>query len=350
MILSQEHAKSIKRVRQNYTTRQDKIRLGMNEHIPSMPEELFQEILKDFTKEIASSYPEIEQSYDALSKFLSQPRDRLLITSGADVAIKTVLETFCKHDDEIVTISPTFAMYAIHTALLGCILREVYCNDKGEASIDSLLSLLKVGVRAVIIANPNGVSGFIFSISDISKLAQKAEEKNILVIIDETYADFGDIDISGLIENFSNLIIIRSFSKNIGMAGLRIGYILTSEYLAEMIEKFKPMVEINSLAVKAIVAICSNKKYLNNAVEIIVNSRYNFANNLRKLGFEVIVGGGNFVLVDFENNRDIICNNLEKNNIEYRVLPSPLKKYIRITVGANNIMDYVIKIISKSLK
>lgn len=342
MISCRKHANNIERVRQNYKTRQNKIRLGMNEYVPSMPEELFKEVMKGFTKEIASSYPEINQAYDSLSKYLSQPRDRLLLTSGADAAIKMTLETFCDPGDEIATISPTFLMYKIHASLLNCKFSEILCDKDGACSLDNLLSLLKTKTKAVIIANPNGVTGFTFSVSNIRNLVEKAEKQNTVVIIDETYADFGGINTSVLLEDFSNLIIIRSFSKNIGMAGLRIGYILTSEHLAGMIEKFKPMMEISSMAVNAIVAICSNKKYLQKAVKNIVVSRGKFADGLADLGYKVIERGGNFVLVDFGDRRKEVLESLEKNNIEYRVFGSPLKKYIRITVGIDEIMSYVL--------
>ncbi|MEA2088351.1 MAG: aminotransferase class I/II-fold pyridoxal phosphate-dependent enzyme [Patescibacteria group bacterium] len=139
-------------------------------------------------------------------------------------------------------------------------------------------------------------------------------------------------------------------SKNIGMAGIRIGYILTSECLAGMIEKFKPMMEVSSLAVNAIVAICSSRKYLKSAVKDIVISRGKFTYGLRDLGYNAIERGGNFILVDFGDKRKEVLESLGKNNIEYRIFGSPLKKYTRITVGKYKIMNYVLKIIRKHNK
>ena len=342
---ARKHTNNIERIRQGYTTRLDKTRLGMNEYVPTMPEELFRKIIGGFSAEIASAYPEVNQAYDALAKFLSQPRDRILLMSGADMAVKTSLETFCELGDSVSTISPTFAMYGVYASLIGCKLEEKFCSNTGECLEVDLLSLAKPGTKAVILANPNGVTGFVFPLNSIRRLVSKAEQQNILIIVDETYVDFGSISTAPLIEEFSNLIIIRSFSKNIGMAGLRIGYILGSEPLVSMIEKFKPMVEINSLAVQAIKVICSDEKYLTNATNQIVNTRKNFAETMREMGFDCSERSGNFVLVDFGKNKESICQCLDKKKIEYKKLPAPLQHYIRITIGTDEIMSRVISIL-----
>ena len=96
MIKEKKYAEKIYRVRQNYNTRLNKLRLGMNEYVCHMPDKLYDEIMKNFNIEKASAYPEVNQAYDALSKYLNQSRERILLTSGADMAIKVVFETFCK--------------------------------------------------------------------------------------------------------------------------------------------------------------------------------------------------------------------------------------------------------------
>ena len=345
MISCRKHLEDVERVKQDYQTRQDKIRLGMNEYVPAMPQELFDKIMKGFGPELASSYPEVNQAYDALANFLEQPKDRLMISNGADPAIKMALETFCNPGDEVASIVPTFAMYKVHTLLLGAKFREVYCDREGQNTKDDLLSLVGPQTKVAILANPSGVTGFVFSVQDIEDLAKKAAKQDTLVVIDETYADFADIDVAPLLDEYSNLVIIRSFSKNIGMAGIRIGYILTSKYLADMIAKLRPMMDVSSLAVRALTTICSDKKYLAEAVEEIKSSRSNFANELKKMNYNIIERGGNFVLINFGNMRDKVISALDKNNVEYRAFSQPLDKYIRITVGTKKVMKIVLDII-----
>lgn len=349
MINCKKNLNDITRTRQEYITRQDRIRLGMNEYVPSMPQALFEKIMYGFTPEIASSYPEINRAYVSLSRHLKQSRDRLILSNGADSAIKMIFETFCGQGDVVSTISPTFAMYKIHSQLMGCVFREVYCDETGECSSDSLNHLLVPETKLVIIANPNGVTGFSFDIDELHNFSRQAEQKDILVVIDETYADFGNIDMSQLIDECSNVIIVRSFSKNIGMAGLRIGYILTNERLSGMIEKCKSMMEINALAAKAVEVICSDDRYVKDAVKEIIDARKKFAVSMTELGFRVMERDGNFVLVDFGSKRDKILKHLIDKKVEIRALGAPLEKYVRFTVGARGIMNLVMEIIKSGL-
>ncbi len=347
MIKEKEFAKNIKRIRQGSDSRMKKLRLGMNEYIPHMPEDLFKKIISNFTIEKASAYPEVNQAYNALSGFLNQKRDRILLASGADMAIKIIFETFCQQGDIVATCAPTFAMYRVHANLLNCKLREISSNNKGEFTEEDLLDLANKSTKLIILANPNGVTGFAFEKNLIIKLLEKSSRANTIVVLDETYANFGEIDMSELLEKYNNLIIVRSFSKNIGMAGIRVGYILSSEYLSGMMEKFKPMMEINSLAVESIKTICSDKKYLNDAVQKIIKARKYVSVEFRERGYEVLERKGNFILVNFEENCSKIETILENNNIEYRKLSRPLEKYIRFTVGTKKIMKNLLNIIGE---
>jgi len=321
----------------------------MNEYIPSMPKPLFKKIIKGFSAEMASAYPEVNRAYDALSQYLKQPNEKLILSNGADGAMKMILETFCDPGDVIATVAPTFEMYKIHSQELDCKLIEVYCGNEGKCSDDVLSQLISPEVKVALIANPNGATGYIFTIDRLREFIKKTERLNILVVIDEVYADFGCIDASSLVDEFSNVIIIRSFSKNVGMAGLRIGYILTAERLARMIGKFKPFREITSLAARAVEVVCSDGKFLRTSVKKIINARKKFANNLRKLELDVIEGGGNFILVDFGKYREAVVKIFVNNNIEFKETPNPLARYIRLTVGLGGVMDQVVDMIRVGL-
>ena len=190
------------------------------------------------------------------------------------------------------------------------------------------------------------MTGYAFSVDELKMLLINAEKFGILVVLDETYADFAPIDATPLLDEFNNLVIIRSFSKNIGLAGLRIGYIVTTEYLSEIIEKFKPMMEINSLSVLAVKYVCSDCDLIKNEVAKVINTRHTFATALNNLGFDVIEKDGNFVLVNFGVWKEKVMEKLVDNNIEFKKLPMPLNNYIRFTIATDEIMQNVVKLIS----
>lgn len=347
MIQEKAHAASIGRIRQDYDTRLDKLRLSMNEYYPSMPETLYDRILSRFSIQRASAYPEVNCAYEALAGYLGVTRDELILANGADAAIATVFSTFCSEHDTVATCAPTFAMYRVRADLMNCHFESVEANETGIVSEEQLLSLARENTRLIVLANPNGVTGQAFSTDSIDRLLKQASKNSTVVLLDEAYASFGDsIDMSGLIALHDNLVIVRSFSKNIGMAGLRIGYILSSQRLIHMLEKFRPMMEINSLAVEAIKEICSDRSYMDMAVAEIKTARTYFADELKKLGYEVIVRSGNFVLVDFGANTPVIMDIMTRNAIECKILAPPLSPYIRITVGCRQIMTSVVQILT----
>lgn len=347
MITEKKYAKNIFRMRQSYDSRLGNIRLSMNEYVPSISKKIFNKIMQSYTPELMSAYPEINPAYFALADFLEQPRDNILLTSGADMAIKIIFETFCYPHDIVATCSPTFAMYKVHANLLNCRFMEVQTDTKGIITEEKLLSLVQDFVKIIILATPSGVTGYTIPEKTIKKLLSEAKARNIVVVLDETYADFDGIDNSHLLKKYHNLIIVRSFSKSMGLAGLRLGYILTTKRLANMLEKFKPMMEINSLAVQALKIICKNKNILKEAVSEIKESRELFAQSLEKLGYQALTRQGNFVLVDFKEDRPRIEELFKQNHVEYRTFSYPLAQYIRLSVGTKELMKKVIQMIEK---
>ena len=345
MIKEKENVRSLKRMRHDYDTRLDRIRLGANEYVPSMPKDLYVKLMNSFNIEKASAYPEYNIAYQALAKYLKVSRDNILLSSGADMAIQAVFQTFCTQGDRVLTCAPTFGMYRVYATLANCEFIEVLSDSEGGFSMDELVSYDYCDVRLVILANPNGNTGHCFSMDEISRLLETTALTDTVTVIDEAYVDFGSVDTSTLIRKFRNLVVIRSFSKSIGMAGIRIGYIIAAEELINMIEKFKPMEEINSLAVEAIKVICSNDFYIKDAVNEIISSRKYFTQTMRELGYSVIERHGNFVLVNFKEQRKQMEEVFDRNLIEYKIFSGVLKNFMRLTIAKKSVMDYVINII-----
>jgi histidinol-phosphate aminotransferase len=343
MIQGRKLSENLTRSRQGYDTRLDKVRLGMNERVPTMPSELFNEIMSGYTIEEASSYPELKSVYSALANYINQPEKRILFAAGADVAIKMTLETFCENGSTIITCSPTYAMYKVYAKMLNCKLKGIMCDEFGNSDLEQLISQSKQGANAIILANPNGVTGFYFSTDELRVLL--SELPNIPIIIDEAYADFACLDSASLLNEFDNLIIIRSFSKNVGFTGLQVGYILANESVIETIEKFKPGTEINSLAAHAVKVLCTKPDLIQKLANETIQTRHKFATDLQKLGFKVIEKGGNFIMVDLGDKKSEIENNLIKNNVEFKSLSAPFNNYIRLTIADAKTMDYIAAII-----
>ena len=315
MIKLRSLSEDIIRPRQDYDTRLDKVRLGMNERYPSMPVDLFNEIMSGYTIEEASAYPELKTVYETLAKYINQSPERILLAGGADVAIKTVLESVSEKGDIWLTCKPTYVMYKVYAKMLDCTLRGLEPDNQGNFDLQQLIEQAKQGVKVVILANPNGVTGFYFNMDEIKQL-----------------------------------IIIRTFSKNVGFTGLQVGYTLAQEHVIKFIEQFKPTIEINSLAARAIKVMCSKPNLLKELVaETIVIRRY-FSAELQKLGFDVVEKGGNFILVDFGKDSKQIQTALNSYNIEFKPAYKPFESYARFAIADKKTMDFVLQVIKNVLK
>ena len=342
MVEEKIYAKKVSRPKINYDERLTKVRLGMNEYRPNISKKLCEKILENMNAEKLSSYPNINSAYTALSKYLNIDKENLLITSGADMAIRIIFEALCNRKDIISTIAPSFEMYRIHAEIMGCEYNEYLCGKNGEIGVDILCKKINDGTKLLIIANPNGVTGYCFNKEQIRKIAQIAQKNNVILVIDETYGDYGNIDVSELLKDYSNLIIIRSFSKNVGLAGLRIGYVISSKEIIHIIDKFNLMMEINSVAVEAIKVVCKNEKIIENAVNKILKAKEYTIKVLEKKGYRFICGKGNFILIDM-NGKNQTKKKLDINNIEYKENIQNFKGYIRLTIGEKGLMKKVMK-------
>lgn len=111
-------------------------------------------------------------------------------------------------------------------------------------------------------------------------------------------------------------------------------------------EKFRPMMEINSLAVEAVKEICSDRSYMDMAVAEIKASRAYFAEEMEKLGYHTVVRSGNFVLVDFGPDTPMMEDIMTRNSIEYKKLAPPLSSYIRITAASRETMTSLVEVLT----
>ena len=235
-------------------------------------------------------------------------------------------------------------MYKVYAKMLECTLRGIQPDSNGNYDIKDLIDQAKQDADVVILANPNGISGFFFTIDEIKMLLSALPDMPI--ILDEAYADFAGIDAAPLIDEYDNLIIIRSFSKNVGFTGFQIGYILAQEQVINFIEKFKPTIELNSLAARAIKVMCTKPGLLKKLVDETIQIRKYFSEELRKMNYGVIEKGGNFILVDFGEESEKIKTALISADVEFKTATAPFDGHVRFAIGDKKTMDYVLKVIA----
>lgn len=250
MTAPKKNIKKLFRTPPSFASRIGKIvRLDRNERTIPFPEEHLRNILNTITAEEVVAYPELEPFYDKLALWLKVKRDQVLLTSGSDTAIRALFEVYVDDGDEVVMLSPTYGMYAVYCEMFGAIKKEVLYNYDLSLPTDRILAAITKKTKLIIIANPNH-TGTVIQEAELIRILEAAKNTDTLVLVDEAYYHFCDITMLPYINDFDNLVIIRTFSKAFGIAPLRIGYVVSIKENIEQLYKVKLTHEITGISAK----------------------------------------------------------------------------------------------------
>lgn len=238
----------------------------------------------------------------ALSAYTGQPIERIFCGVGADEVIDLLLRLFIEPGDVVITCPPTFGMYAFDTAVCGGRFVEVPCRSDFTPD---LLAIERVAIetqaKVLFLASPNNPTGNAIPPTEVERLLQLP----LLVVVDEAYIEFchqgdfvySDYDVSDWVGKYENLVVIRTFSKWASLAGLRIGYGLIPEAIANQLWKIKQPCNVSVLAQVAALASLEDLDYLRTNIARIISERERMLKALRELSYlSVYPGLANFIL------------------------------------------------------
>ncbi len=231
-----------------------------SEFIKELTEKAIQNIdLRLYPKEIVSLLKE------KLAKMNDIDEENVIIGNGADQLIELVLKVFGKKTKMFIH-KPTYSYYKVAAINHG--LDVVEDEYVGETSLN-FESIIKSSAKLVFICNPNNPTGHVTPKDEIKKLL---ENKDVVVVLDETYAEISGVTNNQLLKEYDNLIILRTFSKAYGLAGLRIGYALTNGILSDVLKRVQSPFPVSSFSSSVALAALDNKetfrKYWNEALRV----------------------------------------------------------------------------------
>lgn len=277
--------------------------------------------------------PEHSQLRSALSRYTRQPAERIICGSGADELIDLLLRLMLQPGDVVIDCPPTFGMYAFDTAVCGGRLIEVARRDDFSLDILAIEQAAQENqAKVLFIASPNNPSGNRTIPADIERLL----ELPLLIVVDEAYIEFTSDGVSAWVGEYENLIVLRTFSKWAGLAGLRIGYALAPEALLQHLWKIKQPYNVNLAAQVAALASLEDLAYLRETINCIIAERERLLTDLRQLSYlHVYPSETNFILCRVANGEALqLKHKLERQGILIRHYHKPgLRDCIRISVG-----------------
>ena len=313
------------------------LRLDRNERSYPFSRKILSIIKSSISNNVLQSYPGTKIKLEELISKKEKINKRYInVIPGSDGAIKYIFEIFSAGNKTLSSIYPTYGMIDIYSKVYQYNLRKVVVKNPKDLNIEKFFSKKTC---FIYIANPNQPSGFYINKKIISKILQKALKKNIYVIIDEAYIDFCDFaSISFLVKKFKNLIVLKTFSKSPGIAGLRIGYMLANPIINKAFNAVRPTFDVSYFSMKIAEFFINNNKIKNQFIKTIKKSKKFVIKQCIKRKLEFQNTQTNFIIIKFPKNKiRKIHKHMFKNKILVRSnYIGHYKNFgssIRITIG-----------------
>lgn len=313
------------------------VKLNQNENPWDMPFALRQEILHHFEATRWSRYPEFIPAslHERLAEFAGLRPDHLIAGNGSNELIQAVLMVTVGPKKRVLICEPTFALYKQVATVLGGDVESISLTNTLQYNSALLLSVVEERQPDVtIICSPNNPSGCVIDDQDLIKLLGIARG---LVVIDEAYHEFAEHSVVPLLEDHDNLIVLRTFSKAMALAALRVGYLLAEPDLVREIRKAVLPYNLNSFSqMAAEVAVEHYESDIRPLVKRIIVERQRLFSNLSNIkGLTPVASRANFMLVKTEIDPKLIFEELLLRDVLVRDVSSypMLKKYFRVSVG-----------------
>ena len=331
-IMPKEAVQKMSKYEPPTSDRRGKLRLDFNENTSGCSPKVL-DALRDISVEDICMYPDYGNFRKELALYLDTGSKNVLPTNGTDEAIKVVMDTFLEKGDEVIIPEPTFTMFKVYADIVEANITNVLYNDDLSFPTQKLLEKITDKTKLVVLVNPNNPTGTTISEQDIISVLEKA--KDAIVLVDEAYSQYYGKSCKGFVEKYSNLIVTQTFSKAFGLAGLRLGCIISSEAIITNLEKVISPYSVNNLALIAASAAMKDEEFISNYVEEVRESRQYVQKELEKLGIKVFSSEANFMMADFGERCNYVLLQLRERGILVRDRSTYplLKNCIRIGIG-----------------
>jgi len=285
----------------------------------------------------------------ALAKKLGLDVEQIVLGNGSNELIEFVGHAYLAPGAEMVISQYAFAVYEIVGKMFQATIREVPARDHGH-DLAAMRQAITPKTRLIFIANPNNPTGTIISRTELERFILDVPD-HCLVVLDEAYQEFlkDPLNTPALIAKKPNLVVMRTFSKAQGLAGLRIGYGVAHRDVAAQLQKVRQPFQANLVAQAAALAALEDEEHIRKTVEVVTAGRSFLEKEFaaRKLAF--VPSQGNFVLVKVGDGRKVFEGLMREGVIIRHMHGYKLPEWIRVTVGTQEQNQRFLKSLDKVL-
>ena len=275
----------------------------------------------------------------AICDFYSIKEDQVIFGNGSDELIVLLMRAFCLSKDAVLLSKGSFLLYSISAQ--GCRLETTEVPLKKDYSIDleNMMRCWQPKHKLIFLPNPNNPTGTYISEGALKEFIRFFHsKKDTLIIVDEAYNAFvtkNDYpESTEWIEEFPRLVILRTFSKDHGLAGLRIGFAIANRQITDILNRIRTPFNVNALAQIAARAALKDREYLKKACRLNLEGLVYFQEELKKLHLPFCPSQGNFIFFDSLRDSKILFEALLKKGLIIRPLkPYGFQTHLRMSVG-----------------
>ncbi|WP_462323851.1 histidinol-phosphate transaminase [Desulfoplanes sp.] len=274
----------------------------------------------------------------ALAEYLGVPVGCIVCGNGSDEIIDLLIRVVVRPGkDNVVAFDPCFSMYKVQSKLCGAGFRQVPLHHDFSFPWDGMLRIMDEKTRLVFVTNPDNPSGYAVPAPEILDFAKRMP-KDSLLVVDEAYIDFADpLSTYSMLPSFDpggKIILLRTFSKLFGLAGLRLGYGVLPRDVADYLMRTRPPFSVNILAEKAGIAAVGDRPFIDATRSTVCKGKAELTKGMETCGCTVYPSQANFLLVKPPMDPSVLCDALLKQGIIVRPLGSyGLDDCFRVSVG-----------------
>lgn len=295
--------------------------------------DLFKDLIKDIGDDFyLNLYPDdnYTQLKEAIVNYIGCKIENISVGNGSSELLDLCVKTFVDTNELILSLDPTFSMYSIYAKIVNS--RYIGAGEGNDFIInvdDVIKSIKENNPKLTIICNPNNPTGTTIKREDVLRIVKSTDN---VVIVDEAYMEFSNESVVDEIENYDNLIVVKTMSKAFSMAGIRTGYLIANEELVKTIEKVRPPYNLNSISALLATKALKQKDKMLSYVENLKVEREKIYEKLLDMGVKAYKSGANFVF--FSSKVDNLAEKLIDNDVLIRKFGGKLDNYYRVTVGS----------------
>ena len=266
---------------------------------------------------------------EALGELYGLDKDNFIAGNGSDEMLDVTFKTFTNWGDNSVVPVPSYTLYDYFVEMNGGKAHEVDLTEDFQLDVDEIV---KQDAKVAIMPSPNNPTGNCFRQKDIEEILSRF---NGIVVVDEAYAEYADDAMIRRVDEFDNLVVLRTFSKAYAMAALRVGYAAANRKLADMMMRVKIPYSLNMVSEGAAIAAVKDQDFIRKSVEMVREQRPKLDAGLRKLGFETFPSDSNFILARAPIDHKELVQGLKERGVLIRDFGAKRRteNCVRTTVG-----------------